>query len=102
MNAVFSVDDIVYINHENKQLEMFMADGNLFPEDITYYRVKLMLNDAFVRVNKSVIVNLTFASRIDGTDIVLINDKRFEIMPEYEKNVINEFYKFKLENFMPD
>ena len=102
MNTVFSVDDIVYIDHESKNLKMYMADGNFFPEDITYYRVKLMLNENFVRINKTVIVNLLYVSRIDRNCIILINDEHFEIEIEYEKEVTNRFYKIKLENFMSE
>lgn len=102
MKEDFPVEDVVYVIHDEKSVRLFMADGSFFPESIAYYHVIKMLNDKFVRVNKNVIVNLEYAARIDGNCIILINDCKFNIDSEYEKNATNEFYKTKLLNFLPN
>ena len=102
MKESFSVENVVYVSHDGKSVQLFMSNGSFFPDNITYYHVIRMLNDDFVRVNKNVIVNLNYAVRIDGNAIILINDCKFNMDELYAKNVTNAFYKLKLMNFLPN
>ena len=56
MNGNFSVDNVVYLGHDNKDISLVMADGTILGDGITYYHVIRKLNDKFVRVNKNTIV----------------------------------------------
>lgn len=102
MAADISMDNVVCITHDNKSVSLIMSDGSLLENTVTYYHIIRMMNDKFVRVNKNTIVNLSYAQRIDDKFIYLANETKFNIDSEYLKNATNEFYKLKLENFLPN
>ena len=98
----FSVDNVVCITHDNKSVSLFLADGKRLDNTVTYYHIIRIIGDKFVRVNKNIIVNLAYAVKIDEKFIYMANDNKFNIDSEYLKNATNEFYKLKLENFLPN
>ncbi len=102
MKKELSVENVVYVKHDEKSVQIYMSDGTFFSDDIAYYRVVRMLTDTFIRVNKNVIINLNYARRIDGDMIVLTPDCKFNMDELYKKTVTNEFYKLKLMNFLPN
>ena len=102
MTADICMDNVVCITHDNKSVQVVLIDGGLLENTVTYYHIIRLVNDKFVRVNKNTIVNLAYAARIDDSFIYMTNENKFNIDSEYLKNATNEFYKLKLENFLPN
>lgn len=102
MTAEVLADDVVSIIHDAKNTTVIMSDGKHLFNEISYYSILRVINESFVRVNKNAIVNLSYATRIDKNTIYLVNDESYEIEKEHQKNVMNLFYRLKLEKFRPN
>ena len=102
MTAEVSADDVVSIIHDAKNTTVIMSDGKRFLNEISYYSALRVADENFVRVNKNTIVNLSYAARIDKNTLYLVNDESYVIEKEHQKDVINLFYRLKLEKFRAD
>ena len=102
MTAEVLADEVVAIIHDAKNTTVVLNNGKHLLNEISYYSALRIIDENFVRVSKSAIVNLLYATRIDKNTLYMANDESYEIEKEHQKDVINLFYRLKLEKFRAD
>ena len=92
-------DDIVSVVHSEKDVTVIMSNGKRFFNEMSYYSALRIMDENFLRINKSTIVNLTYVTRINKNILYMANDENYEIEKEYLNDTMNLFYKLKLRKF---
>lgn len=92
-------DNIVSVIHNGKEVTVITSDGKRLFNEISYYGALRIIDENFVRISKSVIANLSYATRTDKNILYMINDESYEIEKEFLKDTMNLFYKLKLQKF---
>ncbi len=91
MDLTIRLDDILYIEYENKNLIIHKTDGNTVKAAGLLEKVMEQLTDAFIRCHKSYIVNLAYvvsyirmeATMKDGSVIAVGRSKKEEFENAY-------------------
>ena len=99
MTAEVLADDVIAIIHDAKNTTVILTNGKHLLNEISYYSALRVTDENFIRINKSAIVNLLYATRIDKNILYMANDESYEIEKEHQKDVMNLFYRLKLEKF---
>ncbi len=99
MNSDLMIDKIVYITHTEDSFEIFYVFGKSCTDICSYYTLLKALDENFVRVNESTIINFEFVSKCTDKKIETITGDAFCVSPKYQKTATNTFFKIKLEKF---
>jgi len=94
------IDKILYITHSEDSFEIFYSFGKSCENICSYYTLLKSLDENFIRVNDSTIVNFNFVSKCTEKNVVVITGNSFCVSPKYQKNATNTFFKIKFKSFI--
>lgn len=89
--------DIIYIEKVLRKFTLYMADGEYIIVASSINDILERLNDSFVVVHRSYIVNMEKIKRIENMDIIMVNNAVINIG---SKRIQLEKFKKKYFNFM--
>ncbi len=85
----FLFDDILYIRSSHVYCEMFLKNNKIQLLRISLNDIVKKLNQKFIRVHRSYIVNLDYLERIDNTSII-IKENVIPIGKKYKQDILSK------------
>ncbi len=85
--VALELDSITYVESRDYAVYVMTASGKSYPTRMKISQWELALDDRFVRVHRSFIVNRRYVTRIDSRAVYLGDDLPIEISRKYKESV---------------
>lgn len=88
-----SLDDILFVEADGNYTFIHTLQNRVYARKKTLKKIKEELNDSFLQINKSYIINTAFIKRIElGKGVLLLHNREIKIGRGY-RNELDDFFK---------